>query len=290
MAEDNTYTFERRRFGQYTGLRSRDRAAQELPKFARRLGFSKAVPWTAYENRLLDLVENLHLNIEWYENKIRKELVLYWFYVGASLLLLLVLPLVLLWLNADQSHPAASTAAAVAGLIAFHRGLSSWLSQRRVLARRAKASSALKELLYSFEHRWDRTFFDSWTADAFERDIQDCIDKARAIVRAETETYYAELTYPGFDVGSLLGEAGKQAKDLVATFRAPEQPAAPPAPADTDAAMRERELQRLRAEVAQLEAELETARQGPAEEQAQRRLALEDAVRRMRATMVDLAS
>ena len=208
---NNRYEFENNR----RHSRTRESANTVFQKFCRRLGFIGDVRGTAIEDDLLNFIVHVHLPIQWYEDKIRTELKWRNGYIAATLLLLLAIPVVVQLFDKTSS----ASVAAISGLFAFYRGLSAWLDKRRIIAQRATASAALKGKLYDFEQRWDQVeLATDRIAEQFRKEIETVIADARAIVREETILYFEALSYPVFNLGTMLQTSASQANTLVRTL------------------------------------------------------------------------
>jgi hypothetical protein len=255
LEQEAPYSFESR--GR-TFLRDTQSAQAERKKIAARLGFSEQIPSTLFDEQLRQLALHCNLSILWYENKLAREVRARRWYFAISVGLLLVIPIALCLIahyDAASGHPAAAVtaqlSAVLAGLLAFHRGISAWLDRRQVVGAYSKAASDLKTILYEFEQTWDQKATDANNAIAFTLAIRQAVAKSRDVVRIETAAYYQTLSYPSLDLGSLAKSSALDASQLIQTFGSslfavPNVTAA--------------RLEQLRSKVRELDAQLQRAR------------------------------
>jgi hypothetical protein len=236
------------------GLRAAEAAEDHLRRLEARLGFREAFPADVFRVRLRDLVINCHLSIDWYQRKIKREIRRRFWYFAFSLALLALIPVALLLATKYLPEGADTTtkiAAVLTGLLAFYRGISAWLDKRQVVAGYSKAMSDLKELLYTFEQKWDGAATMPEREGEFVQAIRDAIAASRSIVRQETHQYFCALAYPTFDIADMLSASGQQAKGLIG------QSAGTPRPAP--AAVPDPEIAQLRSMVDALGAQVNAA-------------------------------
>ncbi|MDQ7249166.1 hypothetical protein [Dongia sedimenti] len=270
------------------GLRGSQAAKVYLRALEARLGFRDEFPADIFENRLRDFVINCHLSIAWYERKIKRELKWRWGYFVVSLGLLALIPIAL-WLATKYLPEGTDTAtkfgAILTGLLAFYRGISAWLDKRQVVAGYSKAMSDLKDLLYTFEQKWDGAATVPEREEEFTQAIKDAIARSRAIVRLETQEYFSTLAYPTLDIDDILNTSGQQAKSLIAQFGSVRQVPAPVA------ASQDPRVAQLRALVDDYNAQIEAALSQGADQAtvAELRRMLREAVTQLRTAQLGMA-
>jgi hypothetical protein len=175
------------------------RAAREA--LARRLGVGddahlatlRASPsWDA----LLSYCIEGPLNIDWYDKRIagwrRRQRA----FVGASVLVTLIVVGLLVWRNASDSA-ITQLSAAVAALVACVRILSSASDVKTQLGGFWRARADLKEQFLTFEHNWrGHVIVDDKVVDGFETALWQEITIARHVVRGERDIYFATFAAP----------------------------------------------------------------------------------------------
>jgi len=279
LEQDYPYQFETQGG---SSLRASSAADAYLQALEARLGFGR-ISAIVFENALRDFVINCHLSIAWYQKRINRELRWRQFYFCLSLAILVALPIGLMalptllsasphflpsWLvgSAPVAPAVPPTAAAapagtttsqigalLTGLLAFYRGISAWLDKRQVVAGYAKAMSDLKELLYTFEQKWDGVATEPSHELEFRQAIKEATAKSRTIVRLETEQYFSTLSYPTLDLADILKSSGSQVQDLMKQFM-PALPTSATAPGAVPAP--DPLVAQLRAKVDEYDAEL----------------------------------
>jgi hypothetical protein len=307
----NVYRFE---MGWSTKPRAEQQAEVERNKLTARLGFTSTNPSSIFDVKLTDFVIHCHLAIEWYEKSIRKELRWRRLYFAVSLLLLLLIPTAVFLLpqylgsNVGGSSNAAARlgsgplvigqiSSALTGIFAFYRGISAWLDKRQVVGNFSKAASDLKQVLYTFEQTWDGVATNPARATDFEGAIVITTNICRGIVDRETVQYYANLTYPSLDLGSLLQSSSADAASLVSklamtppvtsnVMHAAESATSTPNPAVMSA-----KVNQIRAQVQQLDTQLlSLAGTGTPAQIAAINAARDGAVRDLRAAELSVAA
>ncbi|MCK4465081.1 MAG: hypothetical protein KAU83_05160 [Bacteroidales bacterium] len=224
MEKDNTYIFEKK---SRKRSRSKKEAQTELAKFANRLDLKES-HYTGHKDELLEYVMEHHLNIDWYEERLKKERNYRYIFTTISLALLLLIPIGILYLTQlpgiSGSSVAAQITAVLTGLLAVHRSLSSWFSKRQLMGHFWKASADLKESLYSFEERWrgNAVTENNKLKDDFVKGVYNGIDYARKIVKEEKINFFKLHSLPSIDLGRTLKEATADAKSLFTTHISPD--------------------------------------------------------------------
>ncbi|ACY19194.1 hypothetical protein [Haliangium ochraceum] len=247
------YSFEHASGG---SVRKRESARQELPAFRKRLGLPEKTSVEVDEALLLFIVE-VHLNIAWYADRLRREDRMRRFYTIVSAVLFMAVPALVWFLSggfdvfasddggealASSAHStAAEITAVITGLLAVHRALSAWLDKRQIHGHFWRASADLKELLYSFEESWSgrAALAAASTEDGlaaatapltaegelsteFHEALAGEIARARQIVRKEREGFYELYKSTAFDVVQRLGDTFTQAQTMTRQFSAPQ--------------------------------------------------------------------
>ncbi|MEL6135724.1 MAG: hypothetical protein AAFR59_20390, partial [Bacteroidota bacterium] len=170
------YSFEKEKYSHRSYL-----AAQSAFQiFIERLKLPRA--WAERkEDHLLKYVTDVHLNIAWYDKKVKAEKSIRNLYVVITLLLLLVMPVLILMLNAlaenianadtekDPDYLIAQIAALITGVLALHSGIAAWFEQRKVISNFWKASADLKEALYDLEDKWRQDKAEDWSNEMLEK-------------------------------------------------------------------------------------------------------------------------
>jgi len=227
----HAYSFEREKYSHRSYL-----AAQNAFRiFVERLKLPTA--WTQLkEDHLVKYVTDVHLNIAWYDKKVKAEKSIRNLYVAITLALLLVMPILILMLNSlaeritetsseqDPDYLIAQVAALITGVLALHSGIAAWFEQRKVIGNFWKASADLKEALYDLEDKWRQDKSEDWSnemLEKFEEEISLGIKFAKRVVRKEKETFFKNYKTPRFDIVSLILNNSKKAEDLAEIFLDP---------------------------------------------------------------------
>lgn len=224
VCDKNLYDFEKA--GQFT-VRTRDKADPEVKRLVRRLGLNPHDIDETTNRALENFVINHHLAIEFYQEKIKK--IVFWrkVYMFASMTLLLALPVfVVIISKVFDAENLEILTSIIAGVFAFYRGMSAWADKRLVAGAFSDASSKLKEAVYTFEQTWDQRSKLAVRPDAFILAAEAATDAARRTIHNEQNIYFRNLSYPSFDLGSILSSTGNSAKSLVSSYAvaAPEPP------------------------------------------------------------------
>ncbi len=224
MTGNTTYNFEKK--GSSESLRTRQKAEEELEKFAVRVDFND-IDYSKHKDVLLDYIIQHHLNIEWYTKRRKKERCLRVFFTAITLLLLLGIPFALYFiykLAGDTEILTAQITAILTGLLAVHKALSSWLDKRKLIGNFWKASADLKENLYSFEDKYKGKAVTEGNelSQEFLEDINNGIKQARQIVKEEQKAFFEGYSLPSVDLTQRLKEAFTGAKDLLKAQPSPQ--------------------------------------------------------------------
>ena len=224
--------------GFFSTQRKKNEAETQLPIFANRLGFNTNGLDDPDRNLLFKYIVEHHLNIAWYRKSIWKKVSSRFLFFFLTLALLFLIPVLLFiitnanwsWLrdilgNGGTDTTAAGITAVLTGLLGVHRSLSEWLNKRKLVGLFWKASADLKENLYAFEDTWgnpSKIKRDAQgLADDFKTALREEIKKAKAIVRAEKEQFYQNISPPTIDLHGELKKSQAQAKELMDLFIAP---------------------------------------------------------------------
>lgn len=126
--KDNKYEFEKN--ANEHSKKSNDAAEIELGKFAERLGF-KVAGCSEHKDTLLRYVYEHHLNIDWYDKRLRKEKFRRNLFSIISMALLALIPIGIYCLSNKKDSTEigmpAQIAAIFTGLLGVHKSFSSWL-------------------------------------------------------------------------------------------------------------------------------------------------------------------
>lgn len=222
MAKRPSYRFEDS--ARKESIRSPEQAEETLQTFLARLDIPGNPEDTS--GLLRQYVVDVHLNIEWYVRRLRREKVWQRLFVTGSVLLLPGIP-VLIWGLSYLSDTAASwsatqVTAVLTGVLAIHKSVAAWLDKRQLFGHFWRASAELKELLYSFELRWrGKAVAGGALRPELCEALLDDLARAREIVREERRGFYELYKSPSFDVFHKLNEAFTQSQSMTAQFRLP---------------------------------------------------------------------
>jgi hypothetical protein len=239
--------------------RSNDEAKAALAEFRARMHLPETFT-TKEENELIRFVAEVHLNIEWYRQKLEKERRLHSNYVRLSLGLLALVPAVVLGLNwlggllGEGEAMTASVMAILSGVLGLHRGFSAWMNQRKVISIFWTAHADLKELLFTMEAKFDKESVDEWTEDdkaLFMKEVRRTIHQARVIGRKERTHFFNSYAYPSFELKSLFDSGRSTTTNLIEAHTDPR------AEAEKAKSTKKAKLAALRAEEASLRFELD---------------------------------
>lgn len=217
------YSFEK---ANKSSRRNPEEARVDLPVMKHNLGIG--IDDKRFDEDLLELITQIHLNILWYQNKIAKETRKRTFFFFASALLLLLLPVAVFFLatfngKAESTTIATQITALLAGLIAFQNIIRTWLDVRSGVGIFHEATSKLKKQLFSFEHEWSVKFKRLSGADdikeefveEFRADIKKNIEIATDIENEERTRFFEKNSaFPDINLGSSVAGATKTASGI----------------------------------------------------------------------------
>jgi hypothetical protein len=136
------------------------------------------------------------LNIDWYDTKIAAWKRRQRAFLGASVLVTLIVVGLLVWRHASDSA-VAQLSAAVAALVACARILSGASDVKAQLGGFWRARADLKEQFLTFEQAWrGKLVAGGVVADGLEMALWQEIVNARHVVRRERDTYFATFAAP----------------------------------------------------------------------------------------------
>ncbi len=219
MTKAENYCFEGK--ARKDSQRTREASENALNVFAGRLQLGQPNQFNSTEKELLlDYMIHCALNIDWYENRIKKEKRLRFLFTAITLFLLALLPIILFFVSAKIKANAevvtAQITTALTGFLAVHKALSSWLEKRKVMGLFWSASSELKENLYSIESKWKGKAREKGRLkEEFMADIQQGVTLATAVVKKEQKEFF-ETNYalPSTDFAQLVKDSSAAAKDM----------------------------------------------------------------------------
>jgi hypothetical protein len=223
MLNDDSYDFEKIRANKFS-YRPKKKASIYFEKFTDRLSLTEA-ECCKYKPELSNYILEYHLNIFWYNEKLKIEKQRRILFTILSFVLLIAIPFIPLCISFLDKNIAntqvlssipSQITAILTGLLGVQKALSSWLDKRKLVGHFWKASADLKEALYSFENKWKEKDV-SELADSFVEDIESGIQAARTIIRKERETFFQMYSLPSVDVMGQLKTAGDSAKNIVGT-------------------------------------------------------------------------
>ncbi len=201
--------------------RNQEEARTDLPVMKHNLGLG--IDDKRFDDDLLELITQVHLNILWYQKKIIRETKKRHFFFAASALLLLLLPVAIFVLATINGNSASTTiatqiSALIAGLIAFQNVIKSWTDVRSGVGIFHEASAKLKKILFAFEHEWSNRIKlaqqhkESGFEEDFRNVIKQVIEQAIDIENQERAIYFEKTMLPsGANVSTSLIDAGKSA-------------------------------------------------------------------------------
>ncbi len=206
--------------------RNPEEARVDLPVMKHNLGIG--IDDKRFDEDLLELITQIHLNILWYQKKIIKETRKRTFFFAASALLLLLLPVAVFFLatfngKAESTTIATQITALLAGLIAFQNVIRTWLDVRSGVGIFHEAASKLKKQLFSFEYEWSLKFkkmasseeIDDIFIEEFRSDIRKNIEVATDTENEERARFFEKNTaFPDLNVGSSLADVTKTASGV----------------------------------------------------------------------------
>lgn len=219
MTKTENYCFEGK--ARRDSQRTREASENALNVFAGRLQLGQPNLFNTTEKELLlDYMIHCTLNIDWYENRIKKEKRLRFFFTAITLFLLALIPIILFFVSikikANVEAVTAQVTTALTGFLAVHKALSSWLEKRKVMGLFWSASSELKENLYSIESKWKGKAREKGRLkEEFMTDIQQGVALASAVVKKEQKEFF-ETNYalPSTDFAQLVKDSSAAAKDM----------------------------------------------------------------------------
>ena len=235
--QDNAYDFEKASRKSYRGGSV---ASTDSEKMIRRLGLANQMSGPLGELAPLidDYVVQVNLNINWYQRALKKELRLRGVFFALSIAMLAAVPIVVLLLPQFVSsmlppsddttntysiaqNVTAQITAVLTGLLGFQRAISAWLDKRKIAGSYAQTSAKLKDLVWSLHQKWNVREIVPAIKGELAEDLRDGIRDARQLTSDEQLFYFANLSYPTIDVGSILKSSGAQASSIAATHASP---------------------------------------------------------------------
>lgn len=208
-----------------TGRRTHRSASELLDDFASELCLpDNKVPAEAVDLSTAFVLEVV-MPIAWYTQRIKKAGRIRNFFIGASCLLVVAIPILLAWLpkitdlqNSPATAIVAQLTGALTGVLALQKMITATLAQHQRYGAWWKASSDLKKVWYEFQSQWVAAqLATTWAAQkaAFLQDAASRIDKARTIVSDEQTDFFRNLTLPSLDVLDVLKTARTNVAGLV---------------------------------------------------------------------------
>lgn len=221
------YSFEK---ANKSSRRNPEEARVDLPVMKHNLGIG--LDDKRFDEDLIELITQIHLNIFWYQNKIAKETAKRRFFFFASAILLLLLPVAVFLLATTNTNVASTTIATqitalLAGLIAFQNLLRSLMDVRSGVGIFHEAAAKLKKQLFSFEHEWSNKIRRSEGeaveqqkfANEFKAAIKSNIEIAIDIENEERARFFEKsMGYPDLKLGASLADVSKTASGVKKNF------------------------------------------------------------------------
>lgn len=209
----NTYKFEEH---PTVTVRKPDVALGEVKKLWSRLGRENEIPEKLLRP-LLGFVTEHHLNIQYYQDQLRKRRCRrFCLFVGSCVLLVLV-PVLIANMHSERSWDKVAIAqvtALLTGLIAVHRTVSSWMDQRNLVSLFWNAASDLKQALYTFEGKWRGMTREQGFAEA----LREGTAAAREVVIAEQKQFFSTTAYPSVNLLNVLRASTTDVQDLMTKY------------------------------------------------------------------------
>jgi hypothetical protein len=203
--------------------RAPEAAIAKLPILVGNLGLPDSPASASLAPLLLDFIVHHHLNIEWYEKRMRKELLQRRLFFWFSIILLAAIPVVTYLVSAQATEDNSKVimvqiTAVLTGIIGFHSALRSFFDKRNLITIFHKASAALKKAVYDFEDRWAGCvpLAEGEQLELFKGNLRNAIRRARDVEAEEREAYFAsQSALPLIDLRATLAEAGSAAAEIV---------------------------------------------------------------------------
>jgi hypothetical protein len=206
------------------GRRTRDRADQLLPDFAKELGFTEGIPNDA-RAQCLEFILDVILPISWYTRKLKDALKIRRCYITGTAALILVIPAALAFMPVLTGMSASSTiiaqlAGGLTGVLALQKMVAQSLAAQQRYGAWWKVSSELKKAWYGFQTKWNRVGLDdkeTWRRNATEflDEMIREMEQARQLVSDEEADFFQKLTLPSVDVLDLLSKARPDLSSMI---------------------------------------------------------------------------
>lgn len=209
------------------------RLSQNRKSFLNNLGFNEA-QITKVEEPLLDKYL-LHYcsNIEWYQQRQRKEVFNRRLYNVISIGLLIIIPIGVFLItnhfskqdNTNAETVSAAMAAVLTSIFAVQKAFASWTEKRKLSSLFHSAGSKLKSRFYEIEENWHNAspiLNDGEKIDFdmnFLRQLQEAIAFARQVVDEEQLAFYELVSFPKIELSNLLKSSGDEATSSLAMFQ-----------------------------------------------------------------------
>lgn len=202
--------------------------------FRDNLGLKNTVLSSGATKLLRRYVAVVHINACWYNTKVQSQTAWQFGFFIASVVLLLVTPITIYCLpplletkwNVKLSTEGEVTgllSTLLAGFYGAHRAISSWFSQRKLIAPYWKARSELMDEIYTLETKWrpeTKTCACGSLSNGFRDAILASLVKAREVVEKERETFFENysVSVPEIDIEKQLVARADEASRTVLAF------------------------------------------------------------------------
>jgi hypothetical protein len=202
--------------------------------FLNNIGFSN-VQIAKINHPILDkFILHYYANIEWYQQRQKKENKNRKLYNVISVALLVVIPIGVFLLTAyfaerdDATAEAVSSAMAaiLTSIFAVHKAISSWMEKRKLNSLFHSAGSKLKTRFYGVEENWhnclplvregDKTIE---LDQGFLKQLEEAIVFARQVVDEEQLAFYELISFPKIELSNILKSSSEDATSSLASFQ-----------------------------------------------------------------------
>lgn len=230
MTQLQDYTFSKKSNRLETKDITKNRTA-----FLNNLGFSEN-QINRIKDPLLDkFILQFCSNIEWYQNRLKKERSYRRLYNVISILLLILIPLVILaitdYFSKKQGEASAeaisSTIAAIlTSIFAVHKTFASWMEKRKLSSLFHSAGSKLKTRFFEVEENWN----DQLPIEAenekeiklnhlFHQELEQSIGFAREVLDEEQAAYHELISFPKIELANILKSSQQEALSSLSSFQ-----------------------------------------------------------------------
>ena len=230
MTQLKDYTFSKKSNRLDTNNISTNRTA-----FLNNLGFTKS-QISKIKDPLLDkFILQFCSNIEWYQNRLKKERRYRRLYNVISIALLILIPIVILAITdyfsdkqgeASAEAISSTIAAILTSIFAVHKTFASWMEKRKLSSLFHSAGSKLKTRFFEVEENWNDQLPIEVENDneitlnhLFHQELGQSIGYVREVLDEEQAAYHELISFPKIELANILKSSQQEALNNLTSFQ-----------------------------------------------------------------------